>query len=320
MRSLSFTNTVEFSTFKLSNSTFAMLVSKAGYSVRHTENSSIGHLGDMSGIPHDSGMGRTVGFGHSSMGHLGHVWDIPSSPGTLGWEGQRDLGTLAWDTWDMFGLSHVVLGLGGGKGQRDLDTLAWDTGDMSGISQVVPTLGWEGQWDLALPWDTWDIPHSPGTLGWEGQRDLGTLAWDTWTCLVYPMWSWDSGMGRTVGFGHSIYYGTFGTMSRISQVVPGLWDGKYSHFSMGHLGHVWDIPSSPGMAGFGYSSMGQLGHVWDIPSSPRTLGWEGQRDLGTLVWDTLDMSGISQIVPGLWEWKDSGIWALYYGTLGTYPQ
>ena len=49
-------------------------------------------------------MGSTAGFEHSSMGHLGHVWDTPSSPGTLGWEGQCDLGTLAWDTWDMSGV------------------------------------------------------------------------------------------------------------------------------------------------------------------------------------------------------------------------
>ena len=46
-------------------------------------------------------MGRTARFGHSSMG------DVPSSPGTLGWE---DLGTLPWDTWDMFGISQIVPG------------------------------------------------------------------------------------------------------------------------------------------------------------------------------------------------------------------
>ena len=110
----------------------------------------------------------------------------------------------------------------------------------------------------------WDIPSCPGTLGWEGQWDLCTLLWDTWD------------------------------MSGISEILPGLWDGKYSHSSMGHLGHVWDMPSSPG-----------------------TLGWEGQRDLGTLAWDTWDMSGISQVVLGLWDGKDSRIWALYRGTLGT---
>ena len=72
--------------------------------------------------------------------------------------------------------------------------------------------------------------------------------------------------------------------------------------------------------GFGHSTMGHLGH---IPSSPGTLGWEGQWDLGTLPWDTRDMSGISQAVPGLWDGKDSGIWALYHGPLGTcleYPK
>ena len=75
--------------------------------------------------------------------------------------------------------------------------------------------------------------------------------------------------------------------------------------------------------GFGHSTMGHLEHVWDIPSSPGTLGWEGQWDLGTLAWDTWDMSGISQVVPGLWDGMDSEIWALYYGTLGTclgYPK
>ena len=66
--------------------------------------------------------------------------------------------------------------------------------------------------------------------------------------------------------------------------------------------------------GFGHSTMGHLGHVWNIPNSPGTLGWEGQY---TLPWDTCNMSGISQIVPGLWDGKDSGIWALYHGTLGT---
>ena len=105
-------------------------------------------------------------------------------------------------------------------------------------------------------------------------------------------------MGRTVGFGHS---------------------------TMGHLGHVWWSRDS-GMGrtgGFGHSTMGHLGHVWDIPSSPGALGWDGQWDLGTLPLDTWDMSGISQVVPGLWDGMDSGIWALHYGTLGTclgYPK
>ena len=29
------------------------------------------------------------------------------------------------------------------------------------------------------------------------------------------------------------------------------------------------------------------------------------------------MSGISQVVLGLWDGKDSGIWSFYHGTLGT---
>ena len=69
--------------------------------------------------------------------------------------------------------------------------------------------------------------------------------------------------------------------------------------------------------GFGHSTMRHLGHVWNIPISPETLEWEGQWDWGTLPWDTQDMSGISQVVPGLCDGKDSGIWALYHGTLGT---
>ena len=93
-------------------------------------------------------------------------------------------------------------------------------------------------------------------------------------------------MGRSVGFGYS---------------------------TMGCLGH---IPSSPGTLGWEgqgdlCTSMGHLGHVWDIPSSPGSLGWEGQRDFGTLAWD------MSQVVLGLWDGKDSVIWALYHGTLGT---
>ena len=84
-------------------------------------------------------------------------------------------------------------------------------------------------------------------------------------------------------------------MSGISQAVPGLWDGKDS--------------------GIGAHYHGILGTYQYPPSSPRTLGWEGQWDLVTLPWDTWEMSGISQVVPGLWDGKDSGIWALYHGTL-----
>ena len=49
-----------------------------------------GTLGTCLGCPQhsrDSGMGRTLGFSHSAVGHSGHVWDVPSIPGTLGWEG-----------------------------------------------------------------------------------------------------------------------------------------------------------------------------------------------------------------------------------------
>ena len=111
------------------------------------------------------------------MGHLGHVWDIPSGlwdgkdsgiwalyhgtlgtclgypKWTLGWEGQRDLGTLPWDTWDMSGISQVDSGM-----RR---TAGFGHSTMGHLGHV------------------WDIPSSPGTLGWDGQWDLDTPPWDT---------------------------------------------------------------------------------------------------------------------------------------------
>ena len=99
-------------------------------------------------------------------------------------------------------------------------------------------------------------------------------------------------MGRTVGFGHSTIRWDTWDMSGLSQVVLGLWDGKDSALYHGTLGTC-------------------------LASSPGTLGSEGQWDLGTLPWDTQDMSELSQMVPRLW---DGGIW---HGTLRTclgYPK
>ena len=64
----------------------------------------------------DSGMGRTLGFSHSAVGHSGHVWDVPSIPGTLGWEGQ-------WD------FRHSAVGHSGH---------VWD------VPSIPGNLGWEG--------------------------------------------------------------------------------------------------------------------------------------------------------------------------------
>ena len=61
-------------------------------------------------------MGRTLGFRHSAVGHLGHVRDIPSIPGTLGWERQ-------WD------FRHSAVGRLG---------RVWD------VPSIPGTLGWEG--------------------------------------------------------------------------------------------------------------------------------------------------------------------------------
>ena len=114
-----------------------------------------------------------------------------------------------------------------------------------------------------------DIPSSPRTLGWEGQRDLGTLARDTWD------------------------------MSGISQVVPGLCDGKECG--------IWVL----------YDGMGCFGISQVVPDG------KDRGILGTLARDTCDMSGISQVVLGLWDGKDRGIWAFQHGIIGTclgYPK
>ena len=116
----------------------------------------------------------------------------------------------------------------------------------------------------------------------------------------------------------------------------------FRHSALGHLGHVWDVPSIPGTLGwegqwdfrhsrsgtlgtclgcsqhsrdsgmgrtpgFRHPAVGHLGHVWDVPSIPGTLGWEGHQDLGTLQWDAQDMSGMSPAFPGLWDVKDTRI-------------
>ena len=46
------------------------------------------------------------------------------------------------------------------------------------------------------------------------------------------------------------------------------------------------------------------------------MGWEGQWDSGTVQRDTRDMSGMSLVILGLWDGKDSGIQVLCSGALG----
>ena len=100
---------------------------------------------------------------------------------------------------------------------------------MSGMSPAFPGLSDRKDSGIlgTLQWDTWDMsrmsPPFPGL--WDG-KDTSTLQWDT------------------------------RDMSGISPAFPGLWDGKDS----GILGTL---------------DLGHLGHVWDVPSIPRTLGWEG---------------------------------------------
>ena len=95
------------------------------------------------------------------------------------------------------------------------------------------------------------------------------------------------------------------------------------------------------------STVGHMGPVKDVLVCPGTLGWEGQWDCGPPLWDTWDLSGMSQGsrdsgtsrtvgfwtstvghmgsvrdvpgVPGLWDGKDSGIVALHCGTHGICP-
>ena len=59
-------------------------------------------------------MGSPVGFRHCTVGQMGYVQDIPSHPGTLGWEGQWDSGLCALGHWDTSSNSRT-LGL---EGQR----------------------------------------------------------------------------------------------------------------------------------------------------------------------------------------------------------
>ena len=124
-----------------------------------------GTLRTCPGCPHhsrDSGMGRTLALCSGTLGTCpGYpqrlVLDVPSIPGTLGWEGQLD-----WDAWDMSGMSPAFLGLWDGKDSwigtlgtclgcpqhswdsrmGRLGTLQWDTWDMSGTSPAFP-----GLWD-----------------------------------------------------------------------------------------------------------------------------------------------------------------------------
>ena len=38
----------------------------------------------------------------------GHDRDIPSYPGTVGWEGQWDSGNVQWDIRDVSGMSPII--------------------------------------------------------------------------------------------------------------------------------------------------------------------------------------------------------------------
>ena len=101
-------------------------------------------------------------------------------------------------------------------------------------------------------------------------------------------------------------------MSGMSPAFPGLWDGMdtgIKHSAVGCSGYVPTIPQD-GMrrtVGFRHSAVGRSGCVQDVPSIPGTLGWEGQWDIGTLQWDTRDMSGISSAITGLWDGKNTRI-------------
>ena len=61
------------------------------------------------------------------------------------------------------------------------------------------------------------------------------------------------------------------------------------------------------------STVGHMGPVRDVLVCPRTLGREGQWDCGPPLWDTWDLSGMSQ---GSRDGKDGGIVALHSGTHG----
>ena len=65
-----------------------------------------GTLGTCPGYPQHSRDSGQWEFRYSAVGHSGHVLDVPSIPGTLGWEGQLD-----WDAWDVSGMSPAFLGL-----------------------------------------------------------------------------------------------------------------------------------------------------------------------------------------------------------------
>ena len=132
----------------------------------------------------DSGILGTLQWDPGTLGHC-PLQDVPSIPGTLGWEGQWDFRHSA-----VGHLGHV------------------QDGSMS-PAMSPGTLGWEGQWDFKHSavghlGHVRDVPSIPGALGWEGQWDFrhsrsGTLG----TCLGCPQHSRDSGMGRTLGFRHS---------------------------------------------------------------------------------------------------------------------
>ena len=74
-------------------------------------------------------------------------------------------------------------------------------------------------------------------------------------------------------------------------VILGLRDGKdigIWALCSGTLGHIRDVPRGMGRTvEIGHCAVGHLGHVWDVPSNPGSLGWEGQRDTGTVQTDIL---------------------------------
>ena len=117
--------------------------------------------------------------------------DVPSYPGTVGWQGQWESGTVQWDTWDMSGMSLY-------SNPRTVDFYC--AVGHSGISLVIAGLhvGWEGQWNsCTVQWDTWDM--SGLSLVIPGRRVSGIVEWDTGISLVvlglHVGWEgqWDSG-------------------------------------------------------------------------------------------------------------------------------
>ena len=179
-------------------------------------------------------MGRTLGFRHSAVGHLGHVRDIPSIPGTLGWEGQGDFrhsGTLG----SCLGCSQHSRDSGMGRTLGFRHSAVGCSGHVCDVPSIPGTLGWEGQWDFRYSavghlGHVLDVPSIPGTLGWEGQLDF-----------------------RHSAVGHS------GHVLDVPSIpgTPG-WEGQldFRYSAVGHSGHVLDVPSD-----MSWMSQGRIQHV-----------------------------------------------------------